>query len=97
MYKQAYQRLDEICRHLANTKPRYTVEEVSKHNTQDDCWVIINGEVIDATQFLSEHPGGKQSILVYAGKDASKEFNRIHMPNVIFQYAPKSILGTIET
>ncbi|KAI8340392.1 cytochrome b5-like heme/steroid binding domain-containing protein [Blakeslea trispora] len=96
MYKQACQRLDRINQHLINPKPRYTTAEVSKHNTPNDCWIIINNKVIDATQFLSDHPGGERSILFYAGKDASKEFNRIHMPNVIFQYAPKSILGTIE-
>lgn len=32
--------------------------EVAKHNTESDCWVVVNGEVLDATPFLADHPGG---------------------------------------
>merc|ERR1740121_3017910 len=35
----------------------YTLEEVAKHTTKSDCWVVVNGEVLDVTKFLSEHPG----------------------------------------
>jgi hypothetical protein len=26
-------------------KKEYTLEDVSKHSTKDDCWVVVNGEV----------------------------------------------------
>ena len=32
-----------------------------------------SAEVLDVTAFLSEHPGGKKSIMMFAGKDATEE------------------------
>jgi len=74
----------------------YTLEEVSKHNTEKDCWVIVNGQVLDVTSFLADHPGGKKAILIYAGRDATEEFNMLHKPDVVEKYAPQSIIGTIK-
>merc|ERR1712127_29026 len=72
-----------------------TLEEVAKHNTKADCWVVVNGEVLNVTNFLSEHPGGELAILTFAGKDATEEFNMIHPPDVIGKYAPDTIVGVI--
>ena len=60
----------------------YTVEEVAKHNKKNDCWVIVDGQVLDVTSFLHEHPGGEKAILLYAGRDATEEFNMLHDPKV---------------
>lgn len=53
----------------------WSKEEVAKHNTEKDCWVIVNGQVLDVTAFLKDHPGGKKAILLFAGKDATDEFS----------------------
>jgi cytochrome b involved in lipid metabolism len=79
----------------------YTLEEVAKHKTKDDVWVVVNGEVLDVTKFKasviqvyrfitvtwsfslrpyvyfldSDHPGGEKAIMLYAGRDATEEFN----------------------
>lgn len=63
---------------LKKTPKEFTEEEVSTHNTEQDCWVIINGIVYNLTKFMSNHPGGKQSILNVAGKDGSDVFNAAH-------------------
>jgi len=38
-----------------------SVEEISKHNTLEDCWIVVDGKVWDMTEFAPEHPGGGQS------------------------------------
>ena len=50
------------------------LEAVGEHNTAEDCWVAIDGNVYDLTDFLSLHPGGSQVLLDVAGQDASKKF-----------------------
>ena len=53
----------------------WTKDDVAKHNNEKDCWVIVNGQVLDVTSFLKDHPGGKKAILLFAGKDATEEFS----------------------
>ena len=70
--------------------------EVAKHNTEKDCWVIVNGQVLDVTTFLPDHPGGKKAILLFAGRDATEEFNMLHKPDVVEKYAPESLIGVLD-
>merc|ERR1719353_1378956 len=73
----------------------FTMEEVSKHTTKGDCWVVVAGQVLNVTNFLSEHPGGELAILTFSGKDATEEFNMIHPPDVIGKYAPDAVIGAV--
>merc|ERR1719343_1987389 len=73
------------------------MEEVAKHNKKGDCWVVLNGKVLDVTNFLGEHPGGELAILTFAGKDATEEFDMIHPPDVIGKYAPDAVIGVVGT
>lgn len=49
-----------------------TIEEVKKHITENDCWIIIDNKVYDVTKYLVKHPCGKDIILRYAGTDCSR-------------------------
>lgn len=73
----------------------YTVEEVSKHNTAQDIWVIINDKVFDLTQFINEHPGGKKVLMKKAGKDASKEFKTFHNEAIMQRVGLPMQIGVI--
>jgi len=44
--------------------------EVAKHAHKQDCWIIINDIVYDATSFLEDHPGGPSIIMIHAGTEA---------------------------
>jgi len=72
-----------------------TMAEVAKHTTKTDCWVVLSGNVLNVTNFLSQHPGGELAILTFAGKDATAEFDMIHPPDVVGKYAPDAIIGKL--
>ena len=48
--------------------------EVAKHNSADNCWIIIQGFVYNVTQYLSLHPGGSDRIIPFCGQDATSAF-----------------------
>lgn len=73
-----------------------TRDEVSKNNTPDSLWCIIDHRVYDLTDFLDAHPGGNVVLQQYAGIDATSAFYNLHRHEVIQKYAPTLCVGTIE-
>ncbi|KAH7681572.1 Cytochrome b5 domain-containing protein [Dioscorea alata] len=55
----------------------FTLGDVAKHNTPQDCWLIIDGKVYDVTKFLEDHPGGDEVLLSATGKDATDDFEDV--------------------
>jgi len=56
----------------------YTMDEVAKHITKDDLWIVVKGKVYDATKYLEDHPGGAASIMISGGQDCTEEFEALH-------------------
>jgi len=52
-----------------------TIDEVAKHNSENDCWLLIGNKVYDVTSYLTSHPGGKPIIVKYCGKDGTAGFS----------------------
>jgi len=75
------------------------MDEVAKHKTRDDCWIVLYGTVLDVTDFLSDHPGGEPIILAKAGTDATSAFAPIHKKSggatLIQKWAPKAAVGFV--
>ncbi|KAF4945780.1 hypothetical protein FSARC_14363 [Fusarium sarcochroum] len=75
----------------------FTREEIEKHNSQDDCWIVVDGKVYDATSVLDWHPGGAAAIVGHAGKvhqETSDEFASIH-DEYAYKKLKECALGTV--
>ena len=60
------------------TGKKFAMSEIEKHDTKEDCWIVVKDKVYDATKYLDDHPGGAASILLAAGQDCTEEFEALH-------------------
>jgi len=74
----------------------YTMEDVAKHDKETDCWIVVQGNVINVTHFLNIHPGGKDILLEVAGTDPTLVWETIHAPGTIEKVASQFIVGKIK-
>ena len=58
--------------------PNIQMNELAKHNTEEDLWVGIHGVAYDLTEFAHEHPAGFKSIFDLAGTDGTEAFDAVH-------------------
>lgn len=70
-------------------------DEIARHATASDCWVVIENEVFDVTKFLEEHPGGKRVILSKAGTDATQAYDAVHSRDLLAKYNAQMYVNTI--
>jgi len=56
----------------------YTMSDVAKHDTSEDCWAAVDGGVYDLTSWISRHPGGPDKIEPLCGTDATQAFRTKH-------------------
>ncbi|CAD5124890.1 DgyrCDS13142 [Dimorphilus gyrociliatus] len=74
-----------------------TLEEVQKHNTKKDRWIIIDGSVYDVTNFAKRHPGGEKIIQGYAGQDATDAWTAFHIDrSMVSKYMKPLLVGKLE-
>lgn len=72
----------------------YTREEVQKHRSADDCWLVIDSKVYNVTPYIEEHPGGN-AILKHAGGDASAGFHGPQHPPRVFDLIDDFHIGSL--
>lgn len=56
---------------------RLTFEEVAKHSSTKDNYLVIHDNVYNVTKFAVDHPGGEELIVEMAGKDATEAFEDV--------------------
>jgi flavocytochrome c len=73
-----------------------SLEELSKHNTEEDLWVAVHGVVYDFTDFAHEHPSGFESIFELAGTDGTGAFAAVHNKGMLedFEEDKKALLAS---
>ena len=78
-----------------NKTKEYTLDEVAKHNTKSDAWIVINGKVANITKWIPNHPGG-DIIMKGVGKDATKLFESIGHDDYAKKMFKKYQIGIIK-
>lgn len=62
----------------SGTTGTYTMADVAKHSTATDCWSVVQGIVLDLTQWIPQHPGGPGVIEAMCGTDGTTLYNSQH-------------------
>lgn len=78
---------------------KLTWEEVRKHNTADDCWLVIRDKqdvlrVYDVTSYVDSHPGG-DAIFRKAGTDVTKGFYGAQHGETVFDLVQSYEIGKL--
>lgn len=73
----------------------YTVEEVKKHNSMEDCWLIVDDKVYDVTSYVEDHVGGPEAISKRAGLDNTKGFYGIQHPEKVRDMIKEYFIGNL--
>ncbi len=56
----------------------FTFAEVAAHNSAESCWITMDGRVYDLTPWLDSHPGGREMLLLAAGRECTDLFRMYH-------------------
>lgn len=71
---------------------KYSYDEVSRHNNENDLWVTHKNNVYDITDFIDKHPGGKDNLIMVAGDSIDyywniyKQHNTEYVTNLLEKY-----------
>ena len=78
----------------ATTSGRLSLEEVAKHSTESDCWVVIGNDVYNVTSLIDTHSGGREAIIQYCGTNATDVFFSKHGQGA-YEVLQSYYIGTI--
>ncbi|KAH6867382.1 hypothetical protein B0T10DRAFT_572372 [Thelonectria olida] len=74
----------------------FTTKQVAEHNSPEDAWLTIHGQVYDVTKYLADHPGGADVLTEAAGTDASEEFDNAGHSEDAFEIMKDYCVGKLQ-
>ncbi|KAK9428547.1 hypothetical protein V1505DRAFT_357712 [Lipomyces doorenjongii] len=72
------------------------MQEIAKHKTKDDNWIIIHGKVYDVTDYGKDHPGGLDILLEVAGTDATSAYEDVGHSEDAAEIMHSYLVGVME-
>ncbi|GJQ09371.1 hypothetical protein GpartN1_g1162.t1 [Galdieria partita] len=77
--------------------PGYSLQEVKKHCSSNDAWIVVQGRVYDVTPFLDDHPGGEDVIIRVSGGDATEDFDGVGHSSLAWSMLESYLIGFLNT
>lgn len=53
---------------------QFTMDEIARHASPEDCWMAIERTVYDLTRYLPEHPSRSGIVEPWCGKEATEAY-----------------------
>ncbi|KAL5108211.1 Cytochrome b5 [Taenia crassiceps] len=76
--------------------PTFSLEEIKKHKSENDCWIVIHDKVYDVSKFLDQHPGGDFVILESGGGYATEAFEDVGHSEAARRLMKEYCIGVIK-
>lgn len=61
-------------RQPTSAERRFTLDEVTRHASPEDCWMAIDRTVYDLTRYLPEHPSRSGIVEPWCGTEATQAY-----------------------
>lgn len=59
---------------LVKASSGISLATVATHNTSDDCWLVVNNNIYNLTDYIYSRSAGENIIVDYCGKEATEIF-----------------------
>jgi len=74
----------------------YTYEDVKRHETKKDLWLVIHDKVYAVSSFVDEHPGGEEVLMDVGGQDATDSFEDVGHSDEAREILEPLLVGTLK-
>lgn len=84
--------------HTKDINEQVTLSELAEHNSVTDCWLCIQGRVLDVSSFVTFHPGGTRVLAQVAGTDSTDAFeNAMHSDKAVAKLKSLPFIGELSS